>query len=304
MMVYVNHIITANPTFHKVKDSSLDPLNNLLQNAPPGGINANAPLRRQILETLGVIPYAKQQKYAAALNYAVQQLHLNVPGIPYGYPIVSRHRLVEYEVSEARWNNYQDSRPDGWFHHVMQLEWRSSNGNMQSLAAIWNQERITYLQYPIGPPHRTAIMSNTPQTYIWPPHPNQNSNAGFGQDDHFFMHPSLMVDYPLAAGVLNAEQQYLYSPDQGQTWYEMRGGQFRIDRGIRAPLGGGQNLLVFFFSKRNNPMHNTSIPFHFEVEYIIGGAPQNPPQTYNEVRGAQLGQPAQLANYARIIAGG
>lgn len=301
MMTYMNHVLTANPNFRRILDSSLDPLDNLLQVAPPGGLNPAQ--RRAILETLGRIPFDKQQKYANALNYAVQQLHLGVPGIPYGYPVVTRHRRIEYNVGQASWNHMNDTRPDGWFHHVVQLDWRSSNGNIQSLANIWNTERITYQPHPIGPPHRAVLMANTPQTYMFGI--NQNSHHGFGQDDHFFMHPALMVVYPLAAGVLNARQEYLYSPDQGTTWYEMPGGQFQIDRGIRPPAGGGlPHPLVFFFSKRNNPQTNPGIPFHLEVEYVIGPAPQNPPQTYNEVTGAGLHQPAQMAAHARVIAAG
>lgn len=303
MLTYMNHVTTANPTFRRIKDSSLDPLNNLLQVAPPMGLNPAQ--RRNILEALGLIPFAKQQKYANALNYAAQQLNLGIPGIPYGYPIVTRHRRIEYNVSEALWHNLQDRRPDGWFHHVVQLDWRSSNGQMQSLANIWNQERVTYVQNPAGPPHRAAVMANTPQAYVWPANPNQSSHFGFGQDDHFFMHPSLMVVYPLAAGVLNAHQEYLYSPDRGATWYEMQGGQFLIDRGIRAPMGGGgHNPLIFYFSKRNNPQQNPGIPFHLEVEYVIGPTPQNPPPNYADVRGAQLSNPAQMATHARVIAAG
>jgi hypothetical protein len=303
MATYLNHVTTANPLFNKIKDSSLDPLNNLLRVAPPGG--ANPAQRQAILELLGMIPHDKQQKYANALNYAVQHLNLRVPGIPYGYPIVTRHRLHEYQVAEAVWNHDQSRRPDGWFRHIMKLEWRSSNGLLQSLAGIWNRERITYMQHPIGPPHRPVIMQNTPQTFMWPPVPTQSSNLGWGNDDHLFMHPSLMVVYPLVAGVLNAHQEYIYSPDQGQTWYDMPGGQFLVDRGVRPPLNGGlPDPLVFFFCKRNNPQFNLSVPFHFEVEYIIGPAPQIPPQTYNEVQGALTGPSAQLAAHARIIAGG
>lgn len=302
LQTYMNHVTTANPTFHRIKDSSLDPLNALFQVAP---MALNPAQRRNILETLGLIPFAKQQKYATALNYAAQQLNLNIPGIPYGYPIATRHRRTEYNVSAARWNNLQDTRPDGWFHHVVRLEWRSSNGHLPSLANIWNQERVTYLQNPAGPPHRAAVMANTPQTYVWPVPPNQSSSHGWGDDDHLFMHPSLMVVYPLAPAVLNARQEYLYSPDRGTTWYEMQGGRFLFDRGIRAPLGGvGPHPLVFFFSKRNDPQLNPGIPFHLELEYVIGPAPQNPPPNYADVRGMQLDQPAQMAAHARVIAPG
>ena len=98
MATYVNSILAANPSFHNIKDSSLDPLNNLLQGAP---MVLNAGQRQQILATLGLIPYAKQQKYTNALTYARQQLALGIPGIPYGYPVNLVHRFNFYEASMA-----------------------------------------------------------------------------------------------------------------------------------------------------------------------------------------------------------
>jgi len=296
MMTYLNHVLTANPTFHNVKDSSLDPLNNLLQGAP---MVLNAGQRQGILERLGLIPYAKQQKYANALNYARQQLALGIPGIPYGYPVSLVHRFDFYEVAPATWGlGPTDNRPDGWFEHSFKITWSSSNGNMQSLANIWNRERVTYIQAAAGPPFSQAVMGQTPQTYTFGV--NQNSAGGLSSDNHFFMNPSLMLAYPIAAAVVNANQEYEYSPDGGQTWYETPNGQFIFDRGVRQAVGGGGGL-VFFFSKRNRGPMNTRA-YRFEVEYPIGPAPQNPPQNYAAVLGRGAGQVMALNTYATVIA--
>jgi len=142
---YLNHVTTANPTFNRIKDSSLNPLNLLLQGAP-GVLNPG--LRQQVLETLGLIPYAKQQTYANALNYALQQLNLGIAAIPYAYPVNLVHRFDSYQVALAAWGNgAMDSRPDGWFEHSFRVSWASSNGNMQSLAQIWNREQVTFIAH-------------------------------------------------------------------------------------------------------------------------------------------------------------
>lgn len=295
-LTYMGHVLAANPNFKRIKDSSLDPLNVLLQNSPQA---LNAAQRQQVLEALGLIPYAKQQKYQAALNYARQQLNLGIPGIPYGYPVNLVHRFDFYEASMAAWGNgAQDNRPDGWFEHNFKLTWNSSNGNMASLAPIWNQERVTFQLPAAGPPFSNAIMGNTPQTYVWG---NLHNSANGGSDNHFFMHPSLMLAYPVAAASVPAHQEYEYSPDNGATWYVIPGGQFVFNRGVRIALGGA--ALVFYFSKRNRLPHNTRA-YHFEVEYPIGPAPANPPANYNAVRGKGTGQQMPLNTYARVIAQG
>jgi hypothetical protein len=294
MMTYLTHILTANPTFHNIKDSSLDPLNNSLQNLP---MVLNAGQRQQILERLGLIPYAKQQKYANALNYARQQLNLGIPGIPYGYPVNLIHRFHDYEVALAAWGNgVADNRPDGWFEHVFRVSWSSSNGNMQSLTNIWNQERVTFLQAPAGAPFSNAVMGLTPQTYTHGV--SQNSAGGHSDDNHFFMHPSLMLAYPIGAGIVNANQEYEYSPDGGQTWYEIQNGQFVFDRGVRNAVNGGG--LVFVFSKRNRAPNTRA--YRFEVEYPIGAAPVNTPANHAAVRGRGTGVSIPLNTYATIIA--
>lgn len=171
---------------------------------------------------------------------------------------------------------------------------------MQSLANIWNQERVTYLQPAAGPPFNAAIMGLTPQAYVFGG--SHNSSNGAGDDNHYFMHPSLMLAYPIAAAVVNANQEYEYSPDGGQTWYQTPGGQFVFDRGVRAPIaGGGGGGLVFYFSKRNRMPMNTRA-YRFEVEYPIGAAPANPPANYAAVQGRGAGAQMPLATYATVIA--
>jgi len=293
---YLNHVTTANPNFNRIKDSSLNPLNQLLQNAP-GVLNPG--LRLQVLEALGQIPFAKQQNYANALNYARQNLNLGIAAIPYAYPVNLVHRYDSYEVAMAAWGNgAMDNRADGWFEHSFRVTWASSNGNMQSLAQVWNWEQVTFIQPAAGPPFRNAVMNQTPQNYTFGI--NQNSSNGFCLDNHFFMHPSLMLNYPIAAGIVSANQEYEYSPDGGNTWYEIPGGQFVFDRGVRPAAGGGGGL-VFVFSKRNRLPANTRA-YRFEVEYPIGPAPVNPPGNYAAVQGRGTGQASPLNLYATVIA--
>jgi hypothetical protein len=293
---YLNHVTTANPNFSRIKDSSLEPLNHLLQGAPAV---LNPGLRQRVLEELGLIPFAKQQKYANALNYARQQLNLGIPGIPYAYPVDLRHQFEYYEVAHAAWGHGpQDYRPDGWFEHNVRITWSSSNGNMQSLAAIWNQERVTDNQPPWGPPFLAAMIPHTAPVYTQGN--TQNSSHGFGSDNHLFLHPSLMLAYPIAIGFARSEQQYEYSPDNGQTWYQIPGGQFVFERGVRAPVSGGVHP-VFYFSKRNRlPMNARTC--HFELEYPIGPPPANPPVNRAVVQGRGEGQRMALNTYATVIA--
>lgn len=293
---YLNHVTTANPQFERVKDSSLHALNNLLTHVV--GV-PNAALRQQILEALGLVPAAKQQTYVNALNYARLQLNLGIAAIPYAYPVHFVHRFDAYEVAPAAWGNGpNDNRADGWFEHTMRVTWASSNGNMHNLNTIWNRERVTFQQHPASPPFRAAIMQNTPQMYFHGV--AHDSSHGFGLDNHFFMHPSLMVTYPVAAAVITAHQEYEYSPDAGMTWYQIPGGQFVFDRGVRQSTHGGGGL-VFFFAKRNRAPANTRT-YRFEVEYPIGPAPANPPLTYAQVRGQGTGNAVPLNTHARVIA--
>lgn len=291
---YLNHIHGANAHFERFKNSSLHALDHLLAGAGPGG--ANAAQRKQILAALGLVPFAKQQKYAAGLNYAVANLHLNIHGIPYGYPVNLRTRLDFYEVASAAWSPVQtDWRADGWFEHNFIVEWDSSNGNMASLAHIWNRESVTFLQNPAGLPFN-HLMANTPMAYTYGV---SHSSHASGSDNHYFMHPSLMLTYPLAPGIVTANQAYQYSPDQGVTWYRISNGQFTFSKGVRVSHG----QLVFVFSKQNRAPVNPRT-YHFEVEYAIGPAPANPPANYNAVRGRGTGQQVPLNTYATVIAPG
>jgi hypothetical protein len=136
-------------------------------------------------------------------------------------------------------------------------------------------------------------MANTPMNYTHGVNQNSTSDGG---DNHFFMHPSLMLAYPLAVGIVRAHQWYQYSPDSGTTWFNTPNGQFVFDKGVRMNAG----THVFVFSKRNLAPVN-SRHFRFEVEYTIGAAPAPPPANYLAVRGRGTGAPAQLNQYARIV---
>jgi len=287
---FQQHITAANAHFKRHKGSSLDPLLAALTTVVQG-IPAPAQIDR-IRDTVGRIPYGKQLKYQAALSYLLTSIGLNALPIPYAYPVALRHRFSEFNVGAARWNNGTLNRPDGWFHHVFEVSWSSSNGNMASLASIWNRERVAFQQDPAGPPYVRAIMANTPRTYEYGI--NGSSDGGRAEDDHYFMHPDLMCKRPLQNAAVSALQQYEYSPDAGASWYTIEGGNFVFEKGVRGN--------VFYFSKRNDAGFNPR-PYHFEVEYAIGPAPNPMPANYNEVWGRALTNPAALGQYAaRIIA--
>jgi hypothetical protein len=163
---------------------------------------------------------------------------------------------------------------------------------MNDLANIWNREEVIFLQNAAGPPFN-HIMGNTANYVFGGGH---SSSSGTGADDHYFMHPSLMLAYPLVLGVVQAEQAYQYSPDAGVTWYDIPNGNFTFDKGVKNANGG----MVFVFDKRNNAALNNHA-FHFEVEYAIGAAPANPPLNYASVWGKNLSNPAQLNAYATVI---
>ena len=290
MPTYINHVNTANPHFRRVKGSSLDALNNILTGLPGGAL---APAqRRQVIETLGRIPHGKQLKYAAALNYARTNLNLNIPGIPYAYPVNLTTSLDFYEVARARWGHTPaDTRVDGWFEHSFLIHWDSSNGDRTALAQVWNREEVVFQQNPAGAPFN-HMMAATPMNYV---HGIAQSSTHDGSDNHYFMHPSLMLTYPPALGIVRAHQAYQYSPDQGATWFNIENGEFLFDKGVR--FAGGQN--VFVFMKRNLAPNNK--PFWFEVEYTIGAAPTNVPVHYNNVGGRGSGNQVPLTTYANVI---
>jgi hypothetical protein len=290
LATYLNHIQNANAHFRKFKSSSLDIFNALLNGLPGGALNPGQ--RRQLIEALGRIPHAKQMKYAAALNYAQTNLNLNIPGIPYGYPVNLSTQLDFYEVSSAAWGHGPaDFRADGWFEHNFRIHWESSNGNLASLAPIWNREEVVFQHNPAGPPFN-HMMAATPMNYVYGV---THSSTNDGSDNHYFMHPSLMLTYPPAPGLVRAHQAYQYSPDQGATWFNIQNGEFYFDKGVRAAAGGN----VFVFLKRNLAPNTRA--FWFEVEYPIGAAPANAPISYNTVRGRGTGAQVAPNTYANVI---
>jgi hypothetical protein len=292
---YHNHLTTANPDFEKwglIHKSSTHALNALL--VPMDNALPTAAERQTIIETLGRIPSAKQTQYQAALAYANVNLGLNLPVIPFAYPVNFRTSLLMFEVAPAQWGHGPaDNRPDGWFEHTFQTTWDSSSGNLGDMAQTWNQERVTFLHPPAGPPFNHMMAQTVNYTFGT----SHSSSGGNSTDNHFFMHPSLMLTYPLVAGIVRAEQAYEYSPDGGVTWYDIPNGRFYFDKGVRNGGGG----FVFVFEKRNDAAHNNGRAFHFEVEYAIGPAPVNTPLNYGAVHGRGSGAQAVLATYANVI---
>jgi hypothetical protein len=70
---YSGYLTTANPSIGNWKHSSTYALDQLLQALQPNAM-PTAQERKAILETLGLIPRAKQLRYINALNYASANL--------------------------------------------------------------------------------------------------------------------------------------------------------------------------------------------------------------------------------------
>lgn len=255
---FQQHLQAANPHYSRFKESSMKPLENLLQNL---GAAVGPQSLAQIQPLWAAVPHAKQQKYVQAATYLKQF----VPALADAIPVSPKMEYVEFKVMFMQLGGNQNY--PARFYHVHRLTWKSSNGNMTSLATVGTRERVTHRTPPAGPPFDAQLNAGIPMAFTQGADTNFGANTGENYDDHSTGNPSLIVRRPLAAGSVIADQVYEYTTD-GHTWHRIPGADYEIEKGVR--MVGGQYR--FFFRKQSPPPHANR--FHFEVEYPIG--PQHP----------------------------
>jgi hypothetical protein len=279
------YLHTANPTYSRLTSSSIQPLENRLAIL---GATVGPAVLNQIQPLWAVVPYDKQQKYAAPIGYLKQF----VPTLADAIPALPRMAYMEFKVMFMTIGG--NARYPARFYHVHRLTWQSSNGRMASLAQVGTRERVTHRTNPAGPPFDALINANIPMAFTQGALTNAGAQGGSNYDDHSTGNPALIVRRPLGVGSVIADQIYEYTAD-GATWHPIPGAQYEIEKGVR--MAGGQH--VFFFRKQSAPPHANV--FHFEVEYPIG--PAHPvPGNRIPVVPAGFAAPAQINTYAsRII---
>jgi hypothetical protein len=124
---FQQHVQGRNTHFSRFKESSLQPLENLLQNL---GAAVGPQSLAQIQPVWAAVPHDKQQKYVNAGNYLKQF----VPGLADAIPVSSKMRFREFRVLPMTLGANQNY--PARFFHVFRLFWKSSNGNLASLKNV------------------------------------------------------------------------------------------------------------------------------------------------------------------------
>jgi hypothetical protein len=246
-------VAAANPTQGRLQRSSLHELEQLLQTL---GANAPTSLAR-IQPVWGAVPRDKQLKYKDAGDY----LKKHVPGLVDAIPVDPVMTYDEFRVMTG--NVGGNANYPMRYYHVHTLTWKSSNGDMESLAKVGTRERVTHRTSPAGPPFDATMNAGIPMSFTQGATTASGANSGTNHDDHSTGNPSLLVRRPLVTGSVIADQVYEYTTD-GVTWLPIPGSEFEIEKGVRMSRGAH----VFFFRKQNAAVNPRK--FHFEVEYAIG----------------------------------
>jgi len=279
-----------NPQLGRFVKSSLDPIFKLLGNHSRTMLSPQ--LHDEVQELIYFLPYETQQKYAVALAVLAQG-GLKICGRPVS-PTMHFFRFDEGPYSYVgKTHDGQDKMvvlQPGSLHHVFDFKWKSSTGNMQSLATVWTREHIRFRTSQRVAPFNDV---NPPDMQF---HWGETNGAtiGFGRDDHSTKPPALICRHPWVAGACIAEQWYQYSLD-GQNWKNIPGAAYLLHKGVRQSKG----VWVFYFCKSNWAPHNT-VGFNFEAEYALGV-----PIAYQPKAGQQFmrnnGSQAQIADFGRLV---
>ncbi len=260
------HVSDANSHFARFKESSLEQLIGELTmiNGMP-----TMQQKQKIQDRIFFIPHDKQQKYQKALNYLATSCGVAICGRPTD-PVMELQsfRTAEflYHALDANNKSVLNTSVGGYvpvqsLHHVFDFKFKSSTGNLASLANVWTREHVKFRQKPGGPPFNNAL-ADTPIEFNHGE--STTSSSGYGRDDHMTKPPCLICADPLVAGELVADQWYQYSIDKGVTWENIPGAAYNIIKGVRK----SGNQWVFYFIKNNWAVHNQK-NFHFEAEYAI-----------------------------------
>jgi hypothetical protein len=102
-------------------------------------------LKTDIQEMIVNVPYSRQIKYQTAFDI-LKRAGFYIGGRPCS-PSMHFHRFDEGEYNYVGNDGVTDSLQalsPGSLHHVFDFKWKSSNGNMASLAQIWTREHVKF----------------------------------------------------------------------------------------------------------------------------------------------------------------
>jgi hypothetical protein len=259
--------------------------------------------KARIERIIAFLSHDKKAKYARTMAYLHAQLQVRIGAIP-------ANAVMKFETFRVMRGNYKgykstgeskiiplDDTADGSpgpssFIHRHSLTWSSSDGVAISLGQVRTREHVKFLTDTQAPPFNVI---QDPDRDFYAPGNQGATGQTFGIDDHSTKLPSIICVYPRQPGVLQAEQKYQYSVDNGANWVDMDNGQFQLEKKVRQ-VGSDW---VFSFKKTNWALHNKK-HFHFEVEYTIGPPPEYLPRTeadYN--KGMEFA--GDIKQYARRV---
>lgn len=288
-----------NPSFKRVKrTSSIDPLIDELRDKK----FFSAAIKDKIENIIAYIPYDKQQQYSRSLAYVGRELGVRIGAIPCN-PVM---KFVKFRVLSGQYTGYnttgqsklvtliagdRNSIGPRSLIHQHTITWSSSNGHTASLAQVRTREYVKFLADTQAEPFNKI---QDPDREFYAPGNRGTTGATSGTDDHSTKLPALICCNPRKAGTLIAEQWYQYSVDNGATWKNIVGAAYLIEKTVRQ---AGTDW-VYVFKKSHWPPHNMK-PFHFEVEYLVGPAPEYMPRTDTDVVAAGFAQDDDITKYSR-----
>ncbi|RVT86543.1 hypothetical protein DXV76_00140 [Rhodobacteraceae bacterium CCMM004] len=279
-----------NPHLGRYRKSALDGILKLI------GTHARTTLSPEmsdrLQEMIYTLPHASMVKYASALE-PLKAGGFFICGRP-DKPTMNFVRFDEGLYSYVgKTHDGQDKLvllEPGSLHHVFDLKWKSSTGDMTDLADVWTREHVKFRTSQRNPPFNDVMPPDL--EFRWGE--TRGASHGYGRDDHSIKPPQLVARYPYVEGSNVAEQWYQFSPD-GQTWTNIPGAAYLIHKEIRRSKG----TWVFRFRKTNWAPHNT-LGYEFAAEYPMG-----PPLAYQPKPGQQWmrtnGTEKQIPDYGRLI---
>jgi hypothetical protein len=271
--VFHTKIAAVNKHLSRFSQSALDPL---LRELAKAASRLGARLDLEALQELVFyIPYSSQLKYREALSYLAAMTGIVICGRPtepnmaLAYFRANEYLYVgEVDGRDVLNRGYMDSSGTRAptvrsYHHVFDLTFKSTTGNMASLSKVGTREHVKFRTEPGEAPFNES-MADTPREFF---HGESLSGAdtGMGRDDHFTKPPSLVCREPWEEGSLWADQWYQYTVDNGKTWANIPGAAYNLIKGVRKDR---QGRWVFYFIKQNWEPHNKKA-FRFEVEYLL-----------------------------------
>jgi hypothetical protein len=282
--------LKTNSNLGRFVKSSLDPIFKELGTQPR--LMADPARMERLQELIFHLPHQSQTKYQKALA-VLQRAGLHLCGRPCD-PVMEFVRFDHGEFAYVGLDHARNAKlvilNPGSLHHVFDFKWKSTTGNLQSLARVWTREHIKFRTAQTAPPFNDVMPSD--MEFHWGQ--SNTASSGFGRDDHSIKPPRLVCRFPWVAGENVAEQWYQYSLD-GTNWKNIPGAAYLITKGVRQ--SGGK--WVFFFRKSNWAPHNTK-RFSFEAEY-----PLDPPLAYQPQPGQKWnrtnGTASDISQFGRLI---